>query len=69
MTPAVSCIPAVPSRFAWFRRTFDEQGPTPPGDPPTALDDFLQGPPALEPAGTPDFCERLEQWVREEVGL
>ena len=55
------------SVMAVLRRLLDEQGLTPPGDPPTALDDFLQGPPALEPAGTPDFCRRLEQWVREEV--
>jgi len=56
------------SVMAGLRRLLDEQGPTPPGDPPTALDRFLQGPPALEPAGTPEFCRRMEQWVREEVG-
>jgi hypothetical protein len=69
---------SIDARVAWcsdesvmavLRRLLDEQGTTPPGDPPTALDDFLQGPSALEPAGTPDFCERLEQWAREEVGL
>jgi hypothetical protein len=63
------------SRVAWcadestmesLRRKLDSQDPTPPGDPPTALESFLGGPIALEPAGTPDFCGRLELWVREE---
>lgn len=49
-----------------LRRRHEAQGKTPPGDPPTSLDRFLQGPPALEPKGTPDFCERLEQWVRDQ---
>jgi len=57
------------SVMAALRRLQDEQGATPPGDPPTALDRFLQGPPALEPAGTPDFCRQIEHWVREEVGV
>ena len=55
------------SVMAVLRRLLDEQEKTPPGDPPTALDRFLEGPPALEPAGTPEFCGRMEQWVREEV--
>ena len=49
-----------------LRRRQEAQGKTPPDDPPTPLDLFLQGPPALEPKGTPDFCERLEQWVRDQ---
>ena len=52
-----------------LRRLLDAQGPTPPGDPPTPLERFLQGPPALEPAGTPQFCERMEHWIREQVNL
>ena len=55
--------------MAALRRLQDEQEATLPGDPPTALDRFLQGPPALEPAGTPEFCTRVEQWVRKEVEL
>ena len=50
-----------------LRRLLEAQEPTPPGDPPTPLERFLQGPPALEPAGTPHFCERMEQWIREQV--
>jgi hypothetical protein len=66
---------AVHDRVAWcadevtmelLRRKLDSQDTTPPGDPPTSLETFLRGPVALEPAGTPDFCGRLEQWVREE---
>jgi hypothetical protein len=49
-----------------LRRRLDSQAATPPGDPPTSLEKFLSGPGALEPAGTPTFCSRLEQWVREE---
>jgi hypothetical protein len=52
-----------------LRRLQDEQEPAPPGDPATALDRFLAGPGALEPTGTPSFCRRMEQWVREQVGL
>ncbi len=52
-----------------LRRLQDEQEVTPPGDPPSAVDRFLAGPPALEPAGTPAFCTRLELWVREQVGV
>ncbi len=49
-------------------RRLDDQQPTGiPGDPPSALDQFFAGPPALEPQGTPDFCTRLEQWVREQI--
>ncbi|AGA24467.1 hypothetical protein [Singulisphaera acidiphila] len=50
-----------------LRRLLDAQHTTPPGDPPTPLERFLQGPRSLAPAGTPEFCERLEQWVREQV--
>jgi hypothetical protein len=49
-----------------LRRRLDAQAATPPGDPATPLEAFLRGPAALEPAGTPYFCSRLEQWVREE---
>jgi hypothetical protein len=49
-----------------MRRRLDSQSATPPGDPPTPLETFLRGPAALEPAGTPSFCLRLENWVREE---
>lgn len=49
-----------------LRRLLDELEPTPPGDPPTPLEVFLQGPASLEPAGTPSFCSRLEQWVRDQ---
>ncbi|MCL4207152.1 MAG: hypothetical protein KJ000_32120 [Pirellulaceae bacterium] len=67
---------AIDARAAWcgdesimamLRRMQDEQEDAPPGDPPTALDRFLAGPPALEAAGTPEFCRRVEEWVREEV--
>lgn len=50
-----------------LRRLDDQQPPTIPGDPPSGLDQFFAGPPALEPAGTPQFCNRLEQWVREQI--
>ncbi len=49
-----------------LRRLHDSQDPTPPGDPPTALERFFQKPVVLAPAGTPSFCERLEQWVRDQ---
>jgi len=49
-----------------LRRRLDSQVATPPGDPPTPLERFLQGPVALEPAGTASFCLRIEQWVREQ---
>ena len=49
-----------------LRRRLDSQGPTAPGDAPTPLENFLQGPIALEPAGTPNFCERMEQWARSQ---
>jgi hypothetical protein len=52
-----------------LRRLLDEEDPPVPGDPPTALDKFFQGATAIEPAGTPEFCERLEQWVCVQVGL
>jgi hypothetical protein len=52
-----------------LRRSQDAQELAPPGDEPTDLDRFLAGPPALEPEGTPEFCDRLEQWVRQQVGL
>jgi hypothetical protein len=66
---------AIGERVAWcadeatmelLRRRLDSQSSTPPGDPPTPLEAFLRGPAALEPAGTPSFCLRLEKWVREE---
>jgi hypothetical protein len=66
---------SIDDRAAWcadepvmetLRRLLDEQAPTPPGDPPTPLERFLQGPVALEPAGTPSFCRRLEEWVRDQ---
>jgi hypothetical protein len=69
---------AMDARVAWcsdesvmaaLRRLQDEHGARLPGGPPTALDRFLQGPPALEPAGTPEFCTRVERWVRKEAGL
>ncbi len=50
-----------------LRRLDDQQPATIPGDPPSGLDKFFAGPPALEPTGTPQFCERLEQWVREQI--
>jgi hypothetical protein len=49
-----------------LRRRLDSQNATPPGDPLSPLERFLQGPVALEPAGTTSFCQRLEQWVREQ---
>ena len=52
-----------------LRRLDDQQPPTIPGDPPSGLDRFFAGPPALEAAGTPQFCERLEQWVREQIAV
>lgn len=50
-----------------LRRLQGVQGSTPPGDPPTPLDRFLDGPPVMEPKGTPDYCDRLEEWVRKQV--
>jgi hypothetical protein len=55
--------------MANLRRLLDREDPPVPGDPPTALDRFFQGAAALEPTGTPEFCERLEQLVRGQVGL
>ena len=52
-----------------LRRLHDEQALLPPGDEPSDLDRFLAGPAPLEPDGTPEFCERMEQWAREQVGL
>jgi len=52
--------------MASLRRQLDSQGPTTPGDPPTPLERFLQGPIALEPAGTPSVCERMELWARSQ---
>ncbi len=49
-----------------LRRRLDEDGVSPPGDPPTPLERFFSGPGALEPAGTPMFCERIEQWAQEQ---
>lgn len=69
---------SIHERVAWcadesvmnmLRRMEDEQDPTPPGDPLTALDRFLDGPAAVEPAGTPNFCDRMEQWIRRQVEL
>jgi hypothetical protein len=69
---------SVHDRAAWcadesvmeaLRRLQDEQEATPPADPPTALDLFLQGVASLEPTGTPEFCKRVEQWVYAQVGL
>lgn len=50
-----------------LRRLADQQPPHIPGDPPSGLDRFFAGPPPLEAAGTPQFCDRLEQWVREQI--
>ena len=50
-----------------LRRLVDQQSPTIPGDPPSGLDQFFDGPPPLEPTGTPQFCTRIEQWVREQI--
>lgn len=52
-----------------LRRLLDEQSTIPEGDPPSPLERFLEGPVALEPSGTPTFCDRLEGWVREQVGV
>jgi hypothetical protein len=69
---------SIHERVAWcadesvmetLRRLQDQQEPAPPGDPATALDRFLAGPGALEPTGTPRFCARMEEWVREQIGL
>lgn len=70
---------SIHERVAWcadtatmdaLRRRQMAQEPTAPGNLPTSLDRFLQeGPPPLEPRGTPAFCERLEAWIRREVGL
>jgi hypothetical protein len=49
-----------------LRRRLESQKPTLPGDPPTALESFFQAPMVLERAGTPSFCKRLEQWVRDQ---
>ena len=52
-----------------LRRLHDAQEVVPPGDEPSDLDRFLAGPAPLEPDGTPEFCERMEQWVREQVAV
>jgi len=49
-----------------LRRHLDAQGATPPSDPPTPLERFLQGPVSLEPAGTSSFCVAMEEWVCEQ---
>jgi hypothetical protein len=50
-----------------LRRLQAKEDVTPPGDPPSALQQFLDGPAALEPMGTPTFCTRIERWIRKEV--
>ncbi len=50
-----------------LRRLSDAEPIPVPGDPPTPLDRFFAGPPSLEPAGTPQFCQRLEEWVRRLI--
>jgi hypothetical protein len=52
-----------------LRQLQDEQETGPPGDPETALDEFLAGPEPLVPLGSPAFCYEMEHWVQEEVGL
>lgn len=67
---------SIHERVAWcadetvmshLRRLADQQPSAIPGDPPTGLDQFFAGPLALEPAGTPQFCARIEHWVREQI--
>jgi len=67
---------SIDARVAWcadetvmsqLRRLDDQQPATIPGDPPSRLDQFFAGPPALEPSGTSQFCERLEQWIRKQI--
>lgn len=57
------------SVMSQLRRLDDQQPATIPGDPPSGLDLFFAGPPALEPSGTPQFCEQLEQWVQEQIAV
>ncbi len=52
--------------MASLRRQLDSQAPATPGDPLTPLERFLLGPSALEAAGTPYFCERMELWARSQ---
>jgi len=52
-----------------LRRLDDQEALAPPGDSPTPLQQFFQGPPALESSGTPHYCPRLERWIRDEIGL
>jgi len=52
-----------------LRRLADEEPSAIPGDPPSPLDKFFAGPPALESSGTEKFCTRLEQWVQEQAAI
>jgi len=66
---------SITQRAAWcadeavmsqLRRIDDQQPAGIPGEP-SALDLFFAGPPALEPQGTPFFCNRIERWVQEQI--
>ena len=48
-------------------RLYDDEAMTP-GDP-MPIDRFLNKLPALEPAGTPFYCNAVENWVRGELGI
>jgi hypothetical protein len=52
-----------------LRRDHDGQETKPPGDPPTALDRFMEGPGLIIAPGSATFCDEVERWVRKEVGL
>lgn len=50
-------------------RLHDQQEAMPSGDPPTALDRFMDGPGPIIAPGSSKFCDEIERWVRKEVGL
>lgn len=69
---------SIHDRIAWcadesvmnqLRRLADQQPLAVPGDPLSGLDRFLAEPTALDMAGTPLFCGRIEQWVVEQVAI
>ena len=68
---------AIIDRVAWtarkaqldlLRRKQAAQPVSVPGEPDTMLDEFLKLPP-LKPDGNEFFCEDLESWVMEQLGI
>ena len=50
-----------------LRQLDDKEELVPSAAGPTPLQQFLNGPAALDPRGTSDVPRRIEQWVRDEV--